>query len=102
MHKLLLHLISDNNDNKILFGSSNCIAIMLVNILQGSNLFLNCKGILLNPRIYLMYVKLVYIRIYTDVSKPIFEATAILCWMATELCNRIFKYDQKDYAKVKG
>ena len=27
--------------------------------------------------------------------------TAILHWMATELCNRIFKYDQKDYAMVK-
>ena len=96
MHKLLLHLISDNNGNKILFGSSNCIAIMLVNILQGSNLFLNCEGILLNPRIYWIYV------IYTDVSIPISETTEILYLMATELCSRIFKYDQKDYAKVNG
>ena len=30
------------------------------------------------------------------------ETTEILYLMATELCNRIFKYDQKDYAKVKG
>ena len=91
MHKLLLHLISDNNGNKILFGSSNCIAIMLVNILQGSNLFLNCKGKLLNPRKYWIYV----------ISIPMSETTEISYLMATELCNRIFKYDQKDYAMVK-
>ena len=40
--------------------------------------------------------------IYTDVSIPMSETTAILYLMPTELCNRIFKYDQKDYAKVKG
>ena len=43
-----------------------------------------------------------YVRIYTDVSIPMSETTEILYLMATELCNRIFKYDQKDYAKVKG
>ena len=77
MHKLLLHLISDNNGNKILFGSSNCIAIMLVNILQGSNLFLNCKGKLLNPRKYQIYVRCINANVWNNCN-IIFDVNRIM------------------------